>query len=162
MKKTLLGSRESLVRRAALLRLTARSLADSMRSGGFRSLYRGQGIEFNGVREYLPGDDVRTIDWNVTARMDKPYVKLFEEERELPVFLVIDRSLSMNTGSAGRSRLQTACETGALLTLAAEQNQSPVGAVFFDGKIGFSCAPKSGKDRAMLLLTHFDDIPEKT
>lgn len=159
MKESFLFNRESLVRRAAVLRLTARTLAESMRNGSFRSLYRGQGIEFNGVREYLPGDDIRTIDWNVTARMDKPFVKLFEEEQELPVFFVVDRSFSMNTGSSGRSRLALGGEIGALLTLAAEQNASPVGAVFFDGKIGFSCAPKRGREQSMLLLTRFEEIP---
>ena len=153
------GDRKTLARRAALLRLTARNLADSMRNGGFRSLYRGQGIEFDGVREYLRGDDVRSIDWNVTARMGKPFVKVFEEEHELQVFLIIDDSLSMNTGSHGKSRLATAHEAGALLTLAAAMNDSPVGAVFFDGGIRFSCVPKQGQDRMLLLLSKFDSIP---
>ena len=89
--------------RAQLLHLTSLSLANGMKNGSFRSLYRGQGIEFSGVREYLRGDDVRAIDWNVTARMGKPFVKTFEEERELDVFIVVDRSLSMNTGSGRQS-----------------------------------------------------------
>ena len=79
MKKILPGTSESLVRRAALLRLTTRALAENMLNGGFRSLYRGQGIEFNGVREYIPGDDIRAIDWNVTARMDRPFVKMLKK-----------------------------------------------------------------------------------
>lgn len=160
MKNILQNSRESLVRRASLLRLSSATLAETMQSGSFKSLYHGQGIEFKGVREYLPGDDVRSIDWNVTARMDRPFIKTFEEERELPIFLIIDQSLSMNTGSNGRTRLQQACETAALLTLAAEQTSSPSGVVFFDGQIRFSCVPKSGKTHTMMLLSHLDEVPE--
>jgi len=160
MKRLLQENKESLVRRASLLRLSAVTLAENMRSGSFRSLYRGQGIEFNGVREYFPGDDVRSIDWNVTARMDRPFVKTFEEERELPVFLVIDQSLSMGTGSQSKNRLQQACEAGALLILASEQNSSPVGIVFFDGKIRFSCEPQAGKNQTMMLLSRLDEMPE--
>jgi uncharacterized protein (DUF58 family) len=147
----------SLVKRAASLRLTAISLANSMRSGSFRSLYKGQGIEFCGVREYLRGDDVRAIDWNVTARMGKPFVKLFEEERELAVFLVVDCSASMTSGAASKSRIASALETAALLALAAEQNGSPVGVVLFDGDIRFSLAPKTVRDHVMLMLSRFDN-----
>lgn len=86
MEHLLSGSKDSLFQKATYLRIAARKLADSMRSGGFRSLYRGQGIEFAGVREYLRGDDVRSIDWNVTARMGKPFVKMFDEEHELEIF----------------------------------------------------------------------------
>ena len=127
-----------------------------MKNGSFRSLYRGQGIEFSGVREYLRGDDVRAIDWNVTARMGKPFVKTFEEERELDVFIVVDKSLSMNTGSGRQSRLETAMDCASLITMASLHNSSPVGSVVFDGKIRFSCAPKAGKNQALLLLSEFD------
>ncbi len=163
MKKTLKASklmsppdRSSLAKRALQLRLQALSIAQGMRFGSFRSLYRGQGIEFSGVREYLRGDDVRSIDWNVTARMGKPFVKVFDEERELILFIICDTSFSMDTGSSGFSRLQKAYETGALLVFAAEHNASPVGAVFFDGAISFSCAPKSSKDHTMVLLSRFE------
>ena len=149
-------NKTSLAKKAHLLRLTALSLAEGMRSGSFKSLYRGQGIEFNGVREYLRGDDIRAIDWNVTARMGKPFVKMFEEERELDVFIVLDKSLSMSTGSGRESRIESAVETASLLALACEYNSSPVGCVIFDGKIRFSCAPKSGADHIMYLLSQFE------
>lgn len=142
--------------RAQLLHLTSLSLANGMKNGSFRSLYRGQGIEFSGVREYLRGDDVRAIDWNVTARMGKPFVKTFEEERELDVFIVVDRSLSMNTGSGRQTRLETAMDCASLITMASLHNSSPVGSVVFDGRIQFSCAPKAGKNQALLLLSEFD------
>ncbi|AEE17512.1 DUF58 domain-containing protein [Treponema brennaborense] len=147
----------SLIRRAGKLRLASKTFADSMKSGSFRSVYRGQGVEFSGVREYLRGDDVRAIDWNVTARMGKPFVKLFEEERELVLFLIVDASASMLTGSGDSSRIRTACEACALAAFAAEQTGSPVGAVLFDGDIRFSCEPKSGRDQVMLVLSAFDD-----
>ncbi len=158
MQHLLAGSRDSLSQKATYLRIAAGRLSDSMKAGGFRSLYRGQGIEFAGVREYLRGDDVRAIDWNVTARMGKPFVKLFDEEHELQIFLIVDRSASMFTGSKGRVKYETAAEAAALLALAGEQNESPVGAVFFDGKIHFSCTPETGRERTMLLLSRLDEV----
>ena len=154
---------ESLVQKASFLRIQARSLAEGMKTGNFRSLYRGQGIEFSGVRDYIRGDDIRSIDWNVTARMGRPYVKIFEEERELQIFIVMDTSASMllDCGSRLPSKYQAGANTAALITLASEMNGCPVGAVFFDGKIHFSCKPAFGKERTMLLLTHLDKLPEK-
>lgn len=149
-------NKDNFSRRAYLLHLNAMSLANGMRSGTFKSLYRGHGVEFNGVREYLRGDDVRAIDWNVTARMGKPFVKIFEEERELDVFIVIDRSLSMVTGSGKKNRLDLAFECAELLTFASYLNGSPVGCVIFDGQINFSCEPKSGKNHALLVLAELD------
>lgn len=154
-------NRLRLVRRAQMLRLASAALAENMRNGGFKSLYRGHGIEFSGVRDYLLGDDIRSIDWNVTARMGRPFVKQFEEERELQVFFVIDRSLSMQAGATRMLRSSVATEAVALLVLAAEQNNSPIGAVFFDGAIQFSCAPKAGKERTMLILSRLEKDEKK-
>ncbi len=152
---------ESLVKKASFLRLQARSIADSMKSGNFRSLYRGQGIEFSGVRDYIRGDDIRSIDWNVTARMGRPYVKIFEEERELQIFLVMDSSASMFLDCSNGQPVKYVCgaNIAALITLAAEMNGCPVGAVFFDGSLHFSCKPLSGREQTMLLLTHLDKLP---
>lgn len=161
MAHILSENRQRLVQRAMLLRLEALNLAESMKSGGFKSLYRGQGIEFSDVREYLSGDNVRAIDWNVTARMGKPFIKQYEEDRELQVFFVMDRSLSMLSGSRGKSRLEASSEAAALLLLAAEQNSSSVGAVFFDGQIRFSLAPKAGRQQTMVLLSRLDELEEK-
>lgn len=155
-----LEDRKSLSSRASLLRLYSRTIADGLKFGTYRSNSRGQGIEFSGVREYLRGDDVRAIDWNVTARMGKAFVKQFEEERDLVVFFVVDRSLSMTTGFSKRSRLTAASEAAALLMFAAERIDSPMGAVLFGSDIEFSCKPVSGKNQAMLLLSHLDEPPE--
>lgn len=152
---------ESLVKKASYLRITARSLADGMKAGTFRSLYKGQGIEFCGVREYFRGDDIRTIDWNVTARMHHPYVKVFEEERELQIFIIVDNSLSMQIGSGKRTKYEVAAETAALVTIASEMNSCPLGAVFFDGDIHFSTPPKLGREQTMLILSHLDKMKEK-
>lgn len=150
-----------LVQKASLLKLSAKTLADNLRQGGFKSLYRGQGMDFYGVREYNAGDNVRSIDWNVTARLGHPFVKLYEEDRELQVFFVLDRSLSMFCGTGTKTRIQTASEAAALLVLACLHNHSSVGAVFFDGKIRFSTKAKAGRDQAMMILSRLDEAEEK-
>ena len=154
---------ESLVKKASFLRIQARDLAEGMKNGNFRSLYKGQGIEFEGVRDYIRGDDIRSIDWNVTARMGRPYVKIFEEECELQVLIVMDSSLSMHLDCGNRkpTKYETGAQAAALIAIASEMNGCPVGAVFFDGQIHFSCKPQFGRERTMLLLTHLDRLPEK-
>ena len=153
--------KKNTAQRAQLLHLTSLSLANGMKNGFFKSLFRGQGMEFSGVREYLRGDDVRAIDWNVTARMGKPFVKVFEEEKELDVFIIIDKSFSMNTGSGIQSRLENAMDCASLITMASLHNGSPVGSVIFDGKIEFSVAPKGGKNHAMLILSELEKAREQ-
>jgi uncharacterized protein (DUF58 family) len=141
---------ETIVKRAAHLRLKALTLARDMKAGSFRSLYRGQGIEFSGVREYLYGDDVRAIDRNVSARMGKPFIKMFQEERELVTFIVLDCSSSMSFSS------RMVSETASLAALAGDCGGCPVGAVIFAGDILFSCAPRQGA--VMPLLSRFDSM----
>ncbi|MCQ2577122.1 MAG: DUF58 domain-containing protein [Treponema sp.] len=152
---------DHLAKKSKLLRLNAQNLAEGMKLGNFRSLFRGQGIEFSGVRDYVRGDDVRSIDWNVTARMARPFVKVFEEERELQIFLVVDSSLSMKTGSRKRSKLECACEAASLITLASEINSSPVGMVLFDGATSFSCVPRTGREQIMHILNRLDKSDDK-
>ena len=161
MSKRYLANNESLIKKALYLRLMAQDIAEGMKSGNFRSLYRGQGVEFAGVRDYTRGDDIRTIDWNVTARMGRPYIKIFEEERELQIFIITDSSLSMQleNGSDRRTKYAAAAETAALVAIAAELNACPTGAVFFDGAIHFSCQPSLGKENTMQILNHLDRLP---
>lgn len=158
MKHSLFDNRDSLVKKASYLRIEANEFAQSIKSGNFRSQNRGQGIEFSGVRDYIRGDDIRSIDWNVTARMGKPFVKVFEEERELQMFLIVDRSLSMQYGIDKKTKYEVAAETAALIAIAAELNNCPIGAVFFDGKNHFCLNPSSGKETTMILLTHLDEL----
>ena len=161
MAKRYLANNESLIKKALYLRLMAEDIAEGMKSGNFRSLYRGQGIEFAGVREYNRGDDIRTIDWNVTARMGRPYIKIFEEERELQIFLIVDSSRSMQLENATdrRTKYAAAAEPAALVAIAAEINACPTGAVFFDGAINFSAEPALGKENTMQILNHLDRLP---
>jgi uncharacterized protein (DUF58 family) len=142
--------------RARYLKLAAFSISEGMRTGGFRSCFRGQGMEFDGVREYERGDDIRSIDRNVTARSGKPFVKLYREERELTVFLVVDKSLSMDTGSGTVSRREKALEAASLLAFASEQNESPVGVVTFDGRSGTVIKPRSSRNQVLTILSSLD------
>ncbi len=150
--------KEKLSRRAARLKFSSIFLSENMRNGNFKSLYRGQGIEFSDVRDYLPGDNVRAIDWNVTAKMGRPFIKQYEEDKELSIFIILDDSVSMESGSRGKSKTQTAREAAALILLAAEKNAGSTGAVFFDGAIKFSCHPKPGREHAMMILSKLDKL----
>lgn len=152
---------ERLAKRASSLRLSAFSLAENMRQGNFKSLYRGQGIEFSDVRDYLPGDNVRAIDWNVTARMGRAFIKQYEEDRELSVLIILDCSSSMESNFGNTSKLSKAIEAASLLLFACEQNHAAVGTVFFDGKIQFSCEPKTGRENAMVILSKLDKIENR-
>lgn len=142
--------------RARYLKLAAISISEGMRTGGFRSCFRGQGMEFDGVREYERGDDIRSIDWNVTARSSKAFVKMYREERELTVFLVVDDSLSMDTGPGSVAKREKTLETAALIAFAAELNASPVGLALFDGALGTVLKPRSGRDQVLSVLTALD------
>ncbi len=149
--------------KASALHLATHSIAHGMRSGSFRSMYSGRGFEFAGVRDYLQGDDVRTIDWNVTARMGRPYIKLYNEERELIIFIILDASLSMkNSGfSKGPSPFQVGTELATLLYLAGLQNNSPLGGVFFDGIIRYSSVPHTGKNQCMYLISQLEALSQQ-
>ncbi len=138
--------------RARYLKLAAFTLSEGLRSGTFRSAFRGQGLEFDGVREYERGDDIRSIDWNVTARNAKPFVKLYHEERELTVFLVIDTSLSLDVGAQSATVRDRVLETAALLSFAAGHASCPLGAVLFDGELSRVFKPRSGQDQIMSIL----------
>ena len=142
----------SLLKKASYLKIRARELAESFKSGNFRSLFRGQGIEFEGVRDYIRGDDVRTIDWNVTARMGHAFVKVFEEERELQVLLIMDNSESIMIKHDKKSKFEIAQDASALITIACELNSCSLGAIFFDGQINFCTKPLLNKSQTMLIL----------
>lgn len=151
---------ENLVKKASYLKFLARELADSLKTGNFRSLFRGQGIEFEGVRDYIRGDDVRSIDWNVTARMGHPFVKVFEEERELQVLLILDNSASMMIKNDKKSKFEVARYASALITIACELNSCSIGAIFFDGVINFCTKPFFSKNQTMLILNKLFKLNE--
>ncbi len=130
---------------------TGRHVAD-MLAGQYLSVFKGQGMEFEEVRPYVPGDDVRTIDWNVTARMGAPYVKRYQEERELTVLLVVDVSASQDFGSQARSKRQAAVELSALLAFSAIHNDDKVGLLLFHGDVEEYIPPRKGQKHALRVV----------
>ncbi|MCA9678443.1 MAG: DUF58 domain-containing protein [Kofleriaceae bacterium] len=131
--------------------VTGRQVADVM-AGAWLSVFKGRGMEFDEVRPYVPGDDVRTIDWNVTARTGEPHVKRFVEERELTVMLVVDVSSSLDFGSTRRSKLEAAVELSALLALSAIANGDKVGLLLFHGGAELYIPPRKGQKHALRVI----------
>jgi uncharacterized protein (DUF58 family) len=123
---------------------TSHMVTDLM-SGKYVSAFKGHGMEFNAVREYTPGDDVRLIDWNVTARMNQPFIKEFIEERELNVMLIVDVSSSGEFGSTGKFKNEIAAEVASILAFAAIRNNDKIGLIIFTNKIEHYIPPKKGK-----------------
>lgn len=134
------------------LQFQARRLADQGVSGKYRSAFKGQGIEFDEVREYFPGDDVRAIDWKVTARSRKPFVKSYREERELTVMIAVDLSGSTKTGTRSQLRSQLIAKVGAVLTLIALRNNDKVGLVTFSDRIESFHPPRKARSSSWRIL----------
>jgi uncharacterized protein (DUF58 family) len=130
---------------------TSRLVSDTM-AGEYHSTFKGRGMEFSEVREYVPGDDIRSIDWNVTARMNKPYVKQYVEERELTVMLVVDVSASLGFSSAQQMKSEIAAELSAVLALSAIRNNDKVGLILFSDRIEKYIAPKKGKSHVLRVI----------
>ena len=139
------------LRQVRFIELRARRLVTSLFSGAYRSVFRGQGIEFAEVRAYEHGDDYRAIDWNVSARMGSPYVKTYEEERELTLFLVVDRSGSVAFG-APRTKADVAVEVGAVLALAAARQNDRVGALVFADAVEQVIQPAKGRRHVLRVI----------
>jgi len=127
------------------LQYKTRRLVEDGISGNYRSAFRGRGIEFEEVREYVPGDDVRAIDWKVTARSNQPFIKLFREERELTVLIAVDVSRSTITGTQGALREKLIAQVGAVLTLLAQKNNDRVGLVTFSDVIEHYHPPRKAR-----------------
>jgi uncharacterized protein (DUF58 family) len=121
-------------------------------SGEYHSVFKGRGMEFSEVREYQVGDDIRTIDWNVSARMDHPYVKVFEEERELTVMLLVDVSSSGNFGTTSQMKGEIAAELCAVLAFSAIKNNDKVGLIIFSNKIEKFIPPRKGKQHVLRVI----------
>ncbi|MEO7712353.1 MAG: DUF58 domain-containing protein [Gemmatimonadaceae bacterium] len=146
------GVPPEILRQVKLLELRTRGLVNSLFTGEYRSVFKGQGMEFSEVREYQPGDEVRSIDWNVTARMRKPYVKRYIEERELTVMLVVDLSGSERFGTRTRFKSELASELAAVLAMSAIRNNDRVGAVLFTDRIEHVVPPRKGRRHALRLM----------
>lgn len=140
------------------LEIRTRHRSNRMLAGGYHSRFHGRGMSFSEVREYAPGDDVKTIDWNVTARMRTPYVKVFEEERELIVMLLVDVSASSLFGTRLRSKDELIAETGASILLSAATNGDRTGLILFSDRVETYVPPKRGKKHVMRILRELVDI----
>jgi uncharacterized protein (DUF58 family) len=146
------GIPPEILRQVRLLELRTRGLVNSVFTGEYRSVFKGQGMEFAEVREYQTGDEVRTIDWNVTARMRRPYVKRYIEERELTVMLVVDLSGSSRFGTAARFKSELASELAAVLAMSAVRNNDRVGVVLFTDRIEHVLPPRKGRRHALRVI----------
>jgi uncharacterized protein (DUF58 family) len=150
------------LRQIRRIHIRTRRLVDGVFAGEYHSVFKGRGMEFADVREYVPGDDVRTIDWNVTARLGHPYVKRYIEERELTVMLLVDLSASGRFGSVGKLKTEIATELCALLALSAIRNNDKVGMILFTDRIERFVPPQKGRNRALRVIRemlHFE--PER-
>ncbi|NQT94173.1 MAG: DUF58 domain-containing protein [Lentisphaerae bacterium] len=141
-----------LMKQVGRIRVVTTRLVDERLSGEYHSVFKGQGIEFDEVREYIPGDDVRSIDWNVTARTGHPHVKRFCEERELTVLFAVDISGSQCFGSLSRSKAELSAEIACLLALSAIRNQDKIGLLLFSDRIEKSIPPRKGRTAVMRIV----------
>ncbi len=141
-----------LIRTIRRIEIRTRHLVNDSFAGEYQAIFKGRGMEFDEVREYQPGDEVRTIDWNVTARMGEPFVKRYIEERELTVMLAFDASASGQFGSAGRIKRELAAELGAVLVFAAITNHDKVGLLAFSDRVELHIPPRKGRRHALRLI----------
>lgn len=141
-----------IIKKVQRIQIVANRSVNDLMAGQYRSVFRGRGMEFDEVREYQPGDDVRTIDWNVTARAGTPFIKRFSEERELTVFFVVDVSASGAFGSTNRSKLDVMIEMSALLMFSALKNNDKVGLMMFARDVVTFFPPRKGKGNVLRLI----------
>ena len=143
---------KELLKKVRQLEIRTRGLVNQVFSGEYHSVFKGRGMTFSEVREYQMGDDVRTIDWNVTARFDHPFIKVFEEERELTVMLLVDLSGSQFFGSQGQLKRDVAVELSAILAFSAMKNNDKVGALLFSDQIEKYIPPRKGRSHALRIV----------
>ncbi len=134
------------------LEIRTRRVVDELMGGAYHSRFKGRGMEFDEVREYIPGDDVRDIDWNVTARLGEPFIKKYVEERELHVMIAVDTSASLLYGSGNKTKMRVASELGALLTLSAIRNHDKVGMLTFTDQIENHIPAQAGRGHALRII----------
>ena len=141
-----------LIKKVRKIEIKTRGLSSNIFAGQYHSAFKGRGMAFSEVREYQYGDDVRDIDWNVTARFNKPYVKVFEEERELTVMLLVDMSASLDFGTSGMYKKEMVAEIAATLAFAAIQNNDKIGAIFFTDRIEKFIPPQKGRKHILYII----------
>ena len=147
-----------LLKKVRKIEIKTKGLSQNIFAGEYHSAFKGRGMTFSEVREYQYGDDIRDIDWNVTARHNRPYVKVFEEERELTVMLMVDVSGSKDFGAEGEVKREFMAEIAATIAFSAIQNNDKVGVVFFSDKIEKFIPPKKGKKHILLVIRELLDF----
>ena len=153
---------KELLKKVRKIEIKTKGLSNHIFSGEYHTAFKGRGMSFSEVREYQFGDDVRTIDWNVTARFDKPYIKVFEEERELTVMLLIDVSRSSYFGSKNQFKRDIITEISAILSFSAINNNDKVGVIFFSDKIEKFIPPKKGRSHILRIIRELLELePEQ-
>ena len=141
-----------LIKKVRKIEIKTRGLSHNIFAGEYHSAFKGRGMSFSEVREYQYGDDVRDIDWNVTARFNKPYIKVFEEERELTVMLVIDLSESLDFGTVKQTKRDMVTEIAATIAFAAIQNNDKIGVIFFTDKVEKFIPPQKGRKHILYII----------
>ncbi|MBK9048314.1 MAG: DUF58 domain-containing protein [Bacteroidetes bacterium] len=147
-----------LLKKVRKIEIKTRGLSNQIFSGEYHSAFKGRGMAFSEVREYMPGDDIRNIDWNVTARFNHPFVKIFEEERELTVMLLVDISASGDYGTRRQFKRELITELCAVLSFSAIQNNDKIGVIFFSDKIEKFIPPKKGKSHILRIIRELIDF----
>ena len=145
-------SENDILRRVRKIEIKTRGLSNEIFAGKYHTAFRGRGMSFSEVREYRAGDDVRDIDWNVTARSSKPHIKIYEEERELTMMLLVDVSGSRLFGTTERTKQNVITEIAAVLAFSAAQNNDKVGCIFFSDKVEKFIPPKKGKSHILMII----------
>lgn len=143
---------KELLKQVKQIEIRTRGIVNDVFSGEYHSVFKGRGMEFSEVREYYFGDDIRNIDWNVTARFGHPYIKIFEEERELTVMLLVDMSGSLMFGSVEKTKQQIAAELSAILAFSALKNNDKVGLILFTDRIEKFVPPRKGKSHSLRII----------
>jgi len=147
-----------ILKKVRRIEIKTRGLSRNIFAGEYHSAFKGRGMAFSEVREYQYGDDVRSIDWNVTARFNHPYIKVFEEERELTVMLLIDVSSSQNFGTIKSLKKELATELAAVLTFSSIQNNDKIGVIFFSDKIEKFIPPQKGRKHVLRIIRETIDF----
>ena len=152
---------KQLLEKVRKIEIKTRGLSQNIFAGEYHTAFKGRGVIFSEVREYQPGDDIRDIDWNVTARHNRPYVKVYEEERELTMMLLIDVSGSSDFGAVGETKKERIAEIAATLAFSSIQNNDKVGVIFFSDHIEKFIPPKKGRKHILLIIREIIDlVPE--
>lgn len=149
---------QDIIKKVRTIEIKTRKLSANIFAGQYHSAFKGRGMAFSEVREYQFGDDVRDIDWNVTARFHRPYIKVFEEERELTVMLLIDVSGSLDFGTHRQMKSEMVAEIAATLAFSAIQNNDKIGVVFFSDKIEKYIPPKKGRKHILYIIRELLDV----